>query len=30
VIDKEGKIKRYFAQVNVEGHSREVLEAINR
>jgi peroxiredoxin Q/BCP len=25
VIDKEGKIKKYFAQVNPEGHSKEVL-----
>jgi thioredoxin-dependent peroxiredoxin len=30
VIDKEGKIKKYFAQVNPEGHSKEVLEVINR
>jgi peroxiredoxin Q/BCP len=29
VIDKEGKIKKYFSQVNPEGHSREVLQALD-
>ncbi len=28
VIDKEGKIKKYFAQVNPEGHSKEVLSVL--
>ena len=28
VIDKEGKIKKYFAQVNPEGHSKEVLSLL--
>ena len=29
VIDKEGKIKKYFATVNPEGHSQEVLGVFN-
>jgi peroxiredoxin len=29
VIDKEGKIKKYFATVNPEGHSQEVLGILN-
>lgn len=28
VIDKEGKIKKIFWKVNPEGHSEEVLKAI--
>jgi peroxiredoxin Q/BCP len=28
IVDKEGKIKKYFAQVNPEGHSREILSIL--
>ncbi|HVM32250.1 MAG TPA: peroxiredoxin [bacterium] len=28
VIDKDGKVKKFFPQVNVDGHSREVLAAL--
>jgi thioredoxin-dependent peroxiredoxin len=28
VIDKEGKIKKFFPQVNPEGHSKEVLAVL--
>ena len=28
IIDKEGKIKKYFPQVNPEGHSAEVLASL--
>jgi peroxiredoxin Q/BCP len=29
VIDKDGKIRKYFAMVNPEGHSQEVLGVLN-
>ncbi len=29
VVDKEGKIKKYFATVNPDGHSREVLGVLD-
>src|SRR5258708_38958952 len=29
IIDKEGKIKKYFPQVTAEGHSAEVLQTLS-